>query len=132
MKSNRKSVFRGLAAALIVSAFALASIAPAVAEVPVVKQPVGGGGAGSGGSSGGNANACGAVLCLAGAMTGNMPGSCKQYVDPYFAIVSFHHGDFSPSRTAQSRMNFLNQCSSSDSNTRSSINSKYGSQQGGI
>jgi len=131
MKSNRKSVFRGLAAAWIVSAFALASVAPAVAEVPVVKQPVGGGGGGSGGSSGGNANACGAVLCLASSLTGNMPSSCKQYVDPYFAIVSFHHGDFSPSRTAQSRMNFLNQCSSSDSNTRSSINNKYGSQQGG-
>lgn len=133
MKSNRKGVMAGLATAVLVSAMTLASVASAspMGRQPIVKEP-GGGGGGTGGGSGSNSNACGAVLCLAGALMGNMPGSCKQYVDPYFAIVNFHHGDFSPSRTAQSRMNFLNQCKSSNSNTRSSVNNKYGSQLGGI
>lgn len=136
MKSNRNGVLGGILAAVLISALTLTSVLvePANAMVPVVKQPVGGGGGGGriGGGSGGSSNACGAVLCLAGALMGNMPGSCKQYVDPYFSIVNFHHGIFSPWRTAQSRLNFLNQCKSSDSNTRSSINSRYGSQMGGI
>ncbi|MDD2859585.1 MAG: TrbM/KikA/MpfK family conjugal transfer protein [Acidiphilium sp.] len=76
-----------------------------------------------------NDTACGAVLCLAGQAMGQGGGSaCTSYMASYFSIVRFHHGDFSPSRTASARMDFLNQCKSADSQTKNSDNSRYGRQ----
>ena len=74
----------------------------------------------------GETNACGTVLCLAGALMGKMPGSCKKYTNAYFSILKFSWGSFSPTSTAKARMKLLNQCSSSDSGTRNSINNTFG------
>lgn len=76
-------------------------------------------------------DACGAILCLAGEMTGSSGGSeCSGYIKRYFNIVEKHHGDFSPSRTARKRMDFLEQCRSDNSDTKSRVNSRYGQRLG--
>lgn len=106
----------------------------ALARQPIVKEPGGGGRGGAGGVAspgGGNQDACGVVLCLAGAaMNGQLPTACTGYVEKYFAIQAFHNGDFSPSRTAKARMNFLNQCQGSDAQSKNSVNNRYGGQMG--
>lgn len=79
-----------------------------------------------------NTTACGAVMCLISSAAGNTPSECEQYLKAYFAIVEFKHGDFSPSKTLSARANFLNQCKSSDPNSRNSVNNQYGSQQFGF
>ena len=72
-------------------------------------------------------DACGAILCLAGEMTGSSgDGECSRYLERYFNIVEKHHGDFSPARTARKRMGFLEQCSAGKSDTRQQVNDRYG------
>jgi hypothetical protein len=76
-------------------------------------------------------DACGATLCLAGEMTGDSGGSeCSGYIQRYFSIVERHHGNFSPSRTAAKRIDFLQQCPSGDSSTQKQVNDRYGTQRG--
>lgn len=78
-----------------------------------------------------NDDACGAVLCLAGAMmSGSAPTQCTSYIRKYFEIVGTSHGSFNPSKTIRYRMNFLNQCGSSDSQTKSNVNNRYGTSSG--
>ncbi|MDD2794631.1 TrbM/KikA/MpfK family conjugal transfer protein [Acidocella sp.] len=77
-------------------------------------------------------SACGAVLCLAGEAAGQGGGSsCTGYLTSYFSIRVFKGGDFKPGDTLSERANFLNQCSSAPSGTRSSVNSQYGGQEFG-
>ncbi|MGF7191952.1 hypothetical protein JOE11_005025 [Robbsia andropogonis] len=77
-----------------------------------------------------NQDACGAVLCLAGLMTGSDAGeSCRKYDADYFSIVRFHHGHFDLSGTATARGNFLDQCQSAGSDVKGAVNSKYGTVQ---
>lgn len=79
-----------------------------------------------------NDTACGAVLCLAGAAAGQGGGSgCTGYLASYFSIRVFKGGEFKPGDTMSERGNFLNQCPSADSGTRSSVNSRYGRQEFG-
>lgn len=76
-------------------------------------------------------DACGATLCLAGEMKGaGGGGACSGYIERYFRIVEKHHGDFSPSRTARKRMDFLEQCPSGESDTRQQVNDRYGRRRG--
>lgn len=76
-------------------------------------------------------DACGAILCLAGEMTGASGGSaCSGYIKRYFSIIEKHHGDFSPSRTARKRLEFLDQCQSGESDTKEQVNDRYGMQRG--
>ena len=76
-------------------------------------------------------DACGAVLCLAGEMKGaSGGGECSRYLERYFNIVERHHGDFSPSRTARKRLDFLEQCPSGNSDTQSQVNDRYGTRRG--
>ena len=76
-------------------------------------------------------DACGAILCLAGEMTGSSGGGeCSRYLEQYFSIIERHHGDFSPSRTARKRMDFLEQCPSGNSDTRNQVNDRYGTRWG--
>ena len=75
--------------------------------------------------------ACGAILCLAGEMKGSGGGDeCRPYLTRYFQIEVKHHGDFSPSRTARKRLDFLEQCPSGESDTRQQVNDRYGMRQG--
>lgn len=79
-----------------------------------------------------NETACGAVLCLGGMMLGGSGGAgCASYLAAYFSIVSFRHGSFDPWATLSKRGNFINQCSSSDQQTRSLVNGTYGRQEYG-
>lgn len=76
-------------------------------------------------------DACGAILCLAGVMTGTSGGDeCSRYIERYFDIIERHHGDFSPSHTARQRMDFLEQCPSGESDTRNQVNDRYGTRRG--
>ena len=76
-------------------------------------------------------DACGAMLCLAGEMTGSSGGGeCSRYLERYFRIVEKPHGDFSPARTARKRLDFLEQCRSGDSDTRQQVNERYGTRLG--
>ena len=76
-------------------------------------------------------DACGAILCLAGEMTGSSGGSeCSGYIRRYFSIVEKHHGDFSPARTIRKRMDFLEQCPSGESDIRQQVNNRYGMRRG--
>jgi hypothetical protein len=52
-------------------------------------------------------DACGATLCLLGM---SRDGDCDKYLKRYFSIVKFKHGNFSPSRTAAARGDFVAQC----------------------
>lgn len=79
-----------------------------------------------------NQNACGAVLCLGGMTLGASGGAgCASYLAEYFSIVSFKHGSFDPWATLSKRGNFINQCTSSDQQTRSLVNGTYGRQEYG-
>ncbi|WP_036013012.1 TrbM/KikA/MpfK family conjugal transfer protein [Robbsia andropogonis] len=79
-----------------------------------------------------NQDACGAVLCLAGLMTGSDGGeSCRKYDADYFSIVRFHHGHFDLSGTANARSDFLDQCQSAGGDVKGAVNSKYGTVQYG-
>lgn len=74
---------------------------------------------------------CGALLCLAGEMKGaSGGGACEGYLKRYFSIVEKHHGDFSPARTAQKRLDFLEQCPSEEAETRQQVNARYGTRLG--
>ena len=76
-------------------------------------------------------DACGAILCLAGEMTGVSGGhACQGYLRQYFSIVEKHHGDFSPSRTARKRLEFLDQCPSGQADTKEQVNDRYGTRRG--
>lgn len=77
-------------------------------------------------------SACETVLCLAGPFQGQSGGSkCDDPFKRYFSIKEEDDmGDFDPGKTAESRMNFLNGCQSSNSNWKKSINDKYGSIEG--
>ena len=57
-------------------------------------------------------------------------GACSGYIERYFSIVEKHHGDFSPSRTARKRLDFLEQCPSGESDTRQQVNDRYGTRRG--
>lgn len=73
-------------------------------------------------------SACGAILCLAGAvMTGDLASGCSGYAKDYFSIVKFKRGKFRASRTASARASFLNQCPADDGGFKSQIGSKFGS-----
>jgi hypothetical protein len=77
-----------------------------------------------------NQNACGAVLCLGGMTLGASGGDgCASYLAAYFSIVSFKHGSFDPWGTLSERGDFINQCSSSDQQTRNLVNGTYGRQE---
>ncbi|MFC3945621.1 hypothetical protein CCU68_06515 [Pseudomonas gingeri NCPPB 3146 = LMG 5327] len=52
-------------------------------------------------------DACGATLCLLGM---RHDGDCDKYLKRYFGIRKYKHGDFSPSRTAAARGDFVAQC----------------------
>jgi hypothetical protein len=91
-----------------------------------VKQPPGNGNSGTS-----NSDACGAVLCLAGAaLQGQVPTKCEPYIRKYFEIQVFSGGDFNPSKTFKKRRQFLDQCQSSDDKTRSDVNNRYGKSTG--
>lgn len=76
-----------------------------------------------------NETACGAVMCLFGAASGHGGGSqCDQYINPYYSIVRFDWKGFDPSATFDARKQFLQQCSSANSDTISVANSNGGSQ----
>lgn len=76
---------------------------------------------------GDNQDACGAVLCLAGAaMSGKSPHECDSYIRKYFEIRVTKHGVFRPDKTAKKRANFLKQCRSSDQQTRDMVGNAYG------
>lgn len=78
--------------------------------------------------SGKQSSACGAVLCLAGAiMTGDLESNCSGYAKEYFSILKFKRGKFRASRTASARASFLNQCPSDDGGFKSKIGSQFGS-----
>lgn len=82
-------------------------------------------------SSNSNEDACGAVLCLAGAaLSGEAPTSCDKYIRKYFEQQVFSNGSFDPSKTFKARRSFLDQCKSSDESTRGSVNDKYGNSGG--
>jgi hypothetical protein len=76
-----------------------------------------------------NESACGTVLCLAGEAIGQGGSGCAGYLASYFSIRVFKGGDFKPGDTESARGNYLNQCSSADSGTRSSLNSQFGRQE---
>ena len=78
-----------------------------------------------------NESACGTVLCLAGEATGQGRSGCTGYLASYFSIRGFKGGDFKPGDTLSERSNFLSQCLSASSNTRSSLNSQYADQEFG-
>lgn len=79
-----------------------------------------------------NTDACGAVLCLAGLMSGgNGGGQCSQYEAKYFSIVKFHNGHFDLSGTSSARGDYLNQCRSVGGDQKGAVNSKYGSVENG-
>lgn len=71
--------------------------------------------------------ACGAVVCLFGEFI-KQPGGgdCPDYEKKYFSIRDFKDGSFSPSRTAASRLQYLNKCTTSVPGTREAINGVYG------
>jgi hypothetical protein len=76
-----------------------------------------------------SADACGAVICLAGEMNGHGGGSaCSGYVAQYFSIVDWHHGHMDLGPTSRDRMNFLNQCTMQDPAIKHAVNDKYGTQ----
>lgn len=78
-----------------------------------------------------NENACGAVLCLAGEMTGHSGGSaCDSYITKYFSIIDYHNGHIDLTATPRDRLNFLNQCDTQGDNTKQSVNNKYGGASG--
>jgi hypothetical protein len=86
---------------------------------------------GNGGTSNSNEDACGAVLCLAGAaMSGKAPTSCDKYIRKYFEQQVFSSGSFDPSKTFKARRKFLDQCKSSNDKTRGDVNNKYGKSSG--
>lgn len=75
-------------------------------------------------------DACGAILCLAGKMKGASGGNqCRPSLTRYFQIEVKHHGDFSPERTAERRLDFLKQCPDA-SGTAEQVNSRYGTRRG--
>lgn len=76
-------------------------------------------------------DACGAIICLAGEMTGNSGGSaCSPYIKEYFSIIAKKNGNFNPARTAQKRMDWLNQCPMGNDDTGDKVNSRYGKRRG--
>jgi hypothetical protein len=78
-----------------------------------------------------NTDPCGAVLCLAGAMTGQGGGgACTGYIAKYFAIIDWHHGHMDLGATADDRMRYLNQCPSQNPATKQAVNDRYGTQTG--
>lgn len=106
-----KSVAAALAFSAAIAGQALAS------ETPTAPQ-----------LSGKQQSACGALLCLAGAiMTGDLESECSGYAKEYFSILKFKRGKFRASRTASARASFLNQCPSDDGGFKSKIGSKFGS-----
>jgi hypothetical protein len=85
-------------------------------------------GAGAGTSADEN-TACGAVMCLFGQATGHGGGgACNKYLNPYYAIKVFDWSGFNPSKTADKRKQFLQQCRSSDTSTIEVANSNGGSE----
>lgn len=86
---------------------------------------------GQGDSGNSNEDACGAVLCLAGAaMSGKAPTSCDKYIRKYFEQQVFDSSGLDPSKTFKARRKFLDQCKSSDDKTRGDVNDKYGKSSG--
>nr|QOQ33320.1 hypothetical protein [Pseudomonas syringae pv. actinidiae] len=67
-------------------------------------------------------DACGATLCLLGM---SRDGDCEKYLKRYFSIVKFKNGNFSPSRTAEARGDFVAQCVS-DQDSAKDANDKWG------
>lgn len=63
-------------------------------------------------------------------ISGKPPTKCNSYIEKYFGIVAYKHGDFSPDRTLKARANFLNQCKGGDNNTNNKVNDKYGKSRG--
>lgn len=59
--------------------------------------------------------ACEIILCLS---SGTRPSECNAPIRKYFSIQVFHHGSFSPSRTAKARKNFLKLCPASSSDNK--------------
>lgn len=85
---------------------------------------------GAGATRADNQSVSGAVLCLAGQAAGQRGGSaCSGYMSEYFSIRVFKGGSFKSGDTSSERGNFLNECSSAPSSTRSSVNSQYGRQE---
>lgn len=74
-------------------------------------------------------NACGAILCLFGVLTGGSGGdSCSNYASSYFSILKFgKHGGFDPRATSNARLGFLNSCPSAPSDNISQVNNAFGS-----
>jgi hypothetical protein len=77
-------------------------------------------------------SACETVLCLAGPFQGQSGGSnCDGPIKRYFDIKEKDGmGDFDPGKTAESRLNFLNGCQSSNSDWKKAINDKFGGIEG--
>ena len=73
-----------------------------------------------------NQQACGSILCLAGAMKGSNPSECNGYNASFFSIKKFKKGRFKANWTESARADYLNQCTSADVTTKNSIISRYG------
>lgn len=74
-------------------------------------------------------NSCESVLCMVGKLQGQDGGAdCAGPVADYFNIVAFgKHGSFSPSKTANARLNYLNSCPAPGiGDWPSRINATYG------
>ena len=72
-------------------------------------------------------DACGATLCLLGI---TRDGDCDKYLKRYFSIVKFKHGNFSPSRTAAARGDFVAQCVDDQAGAKKANDQWGGSQNG--
>lgn len=77
-------------------------------------------------------DACGTVLCLGGILLGGSnPSECNDHIKDYFSIVKKKKGSFSASRTANARMDYLDQCESEENEgNKKSINDKWGGVRG--
>lgn len=74
------------------------------------------------------ADACSAILCLAGMLQGNSPGAaCAAPIAEYFGIIVFDKYGFNPYGTFASRLNFLQGCPATGISTWiNSIQATYG------
>lgn len=117
--------------AVLIATLTLAMGTGAVETVKQSGEASGGGFPGNSIQKGDNPDACGAVLCLAGAvMTGSSPTGCSGYIRKYFEIQVWKHGNFRPDKTFDARGKFLQQCRSTDANSRNSVQNKYGKSRG--